>query len=558
VGYTYLPDGRLATTVLDGVTVASLAYDPATTELSGVSYANGTSLGGIVKDLAGRVTGQTWTVGTRTFTETLTRSRAGRITRTVATDSADPAHTVDWAYGYDIAARLTTAVLAAAGTRPALTLGYGYAPSSGCGADPGAGANGSRVTATRQAGTAPVQTSTSCTDGASRLTAVTGAQAIPPEQIGYDSHSNATQLGSQRFSYDGADRVTATSTSDGAQNITYTRDATGRVTKRAGTGAHTTISRYGFTDDTDSPDLTLTTDGAIAERYLPLPGGVLYTKPLTGAGTFALANLHGDLMTLADDAGAVTAAGYVYDPFGQPLNADTGAVDLAAVPATRADTTLSDAWHGTAQRGYEHTSGLNQILMGARTYLPALGIFTATDPIPGGNTTVYAYPQDPINGSDLTGQWPDWDIDWRAVGQVVVAVAAVTAAVACGASIVCGVVVGATAAVASYTVATAGTGTWNVADALRSAATGALGGLAWGVTVRAVGWRLQSTAGVGIRFNKSSTARGTDIHWRGRRVFALHSHPFPMGSRAPKLLRGRTAYLNIHYHRRPGIGRHRP
>jgi len=42
-------------------------------------------------------------------------------------------------------------------------------------------------------------------------------------------------------------------------------------------------------------------------------------------------------------------------------------------------------------------------LMGARTYLPALGIFTATDPVEGGNTTTYAYPQDPVNGADLTG-----------------------------------------------------------------------------------------------------------------------------------------------------------
>ncbi len=41
--------------------------------------------------------------------------------------------------------------------------------------------------------------------------------------------------------------------------------------------------------------------------------------------------------------------------------------------------------------------------MGARTYLPELGIFTATDPIEGGNTTTYTYPQDPINGSDLDG-----------------------------------------------------------------------------------------------------------------------------------------------------------
>ena len=55
------------------------------------------------------------------------------------------------------------------------------------------------------------------------------------------------------------------------------------------------------------------------------------------------------------------------------------------------------------QRGYEHTGGLSQTLMGARTYLPALGMFTATDPVAGGNTTTYTYPQDPINKRDYTG-----------------------------------------------------------------------------------------------------------------------------------------------------------
>ncbi|MBK6955396.1 MAG: hypothetical protein IPH27_08060 [Actinomycetales bacterium] len=38
---------------------------------------------------------------------------------------------------------------------------------------------------------------------------------------------------------------------------------------------------------------------------------------------------------------------------------------------------------------------MNQILMGARTYLPELGIFTATDPIEGGNTTPWTCPHRP-------------------------------------------------------------------------------------------------------------------------------------------------------------------
>jgi hypothetical protein len=78
---------------------------------------------------------------TRTFTETLTRSQSGRVTRSVATDSAAPANTIDWSYSYDTTARLTGAVLGAAGTRPGLTLGYGYSPTGGCGPDPAAGAN---------------------------------------------------------------------------------------------------------------------------------------------------------------------------------------------------------------------------------------------------------------------------------------------------------------------------------------------------------------------------------------------------------------------------------
>lgn len=44
------------------------------------------------------------------------------------------------------------------------------------------------------------------------------------------------------------------------------------------------------------------------------------------------------------------------------------------------------------------------MLMGARTYLPTLGIFTGTDPIQDGNDTTYTYPNDPINQMDLDGK----------------------------------------------------------------------------------------------------------------------------------------------------------
>ena len=41
--------------------------------------------------------------------------------------------------------------------------------------------------------------------------------------------------------------------------------------------------------------------------------------------------------------------------------------------------------------------------MGARVYIPSLGRFLQTDPIPGGNANAYVYVLDPIMGSDYSG-----------------------------------------------------------------------------------------------------------------------------------------------------------
>jgi len=44
--------------------------------------------------------------------------------------------------------------------------------------------------------------------------------------------------------------------------------------------------------------------------------------------------------------------------------------------------------------------------MGARLYTPTLGRFLSPDPVHGGNESTYNYPNDPVNGEDISGLCP--------------------------------------------------------------------------------------------------------------------------------------------------------
>ncbi|MDR0481564.1 MAG: RHS repeat-associated core domain-containing protein [Cellulomonadaceae bacterium] len=71
---------------------------------------------------------------------------------------------------------------------------------------------------------------------------------------------------------------------------------------------------------------------------------------------------------------------------------------------------LNYGWQGIKERATNTLTGL--IYMGARLYNPTTGHFTSPDPITGGNTTPYTYPQNPINSNDLDGL-----IAWAKIGK---------------------------------------------------------------------------------------------------------------------------------------------
>ncbi|MFC8923038.1 RHS repeat-associated core domain-containing protein [Cellulosimicrobium sp. NPDC057127] len=188
----------------------------------------------------------------------------------------------------------------------------------------------------------------------------------------------------------------AKSLSQNDLSIEYSLDPDGRRSiERTDTPGRTTVLTRHYVDSTDNPGYEVENAGSssqVTTWYGPSITGLLGLRIVNAQAVLSLVDPVGSISTSIPlprpdevlEIGRISA----WDEYGNPLGPDR-----AADP---------HGWLGGLERV---TADTGLVLMGARLYNPVTGLFTSVDRTFGGNTTAYAYPQDPVNWSDTTGHY---------------------------------------------------------------------------------------------------------------------------------------------------------
>jgi RHS repeat-associated protein len=174
------------------------------------------------------------------------------------------------------------------------------------------------------------------------------------------------------------------------QSIAYQLDPSGRTRQTIDTGTFNSTTTSHYAGPGGSPSWTTEPVSGHWTRYLPGIGGLAAIETDTGEPVLQLQDLQGNIVATASVSQTATKLLSSERPteYGVPSSAK---------PAKY-------SWLGGDMLPTEQSSGV--VAMGARSYIPQLGRFLQTDPVPGGSANAYAYVfGDPINESDPSGQF---------------------------------------------------------------------------------------------------------------------------------------------------------
>ncbi len=225
------------------------------------------------------------------------------------------------------------------------------------------------------------------------------ADRLTDEGIGYDAFGNTTTLpakdagGTTLTSAYYADNTLASLTQNG-ETVGYQLDPGGRVRETISSGTTSSDAIGHYSGPGDAPTWTVE----------PVSGN--WTRNISGIdGLVAIqANGASPVLQLTDMNGNVVGTAALSESEEKLLSSER-ATEFG-VPTTGKPSKYS--WLGGALRPTELPSGV--VSMGARAYVPEIGRFEQTDPIPGGSANPYAYTDgNPVDETDLSGQYVEND-----------------------------------------------------------------------------------------------------------------------------------------------------